>query len=139
MLTIYTDASVNKGYGCVCFVIVTEDTFIKRGVNFFKLQEDFTTTDAEYFGVTSALQWVKDNMGDVCINLYTDCKPIHNNWTVYKKLRDFDKLNIKLRHLSSLVDSLSIHHIKAHSMDFNPNKLCDITSRVYRWAYAKEV
>lgn len=134
MYLAYSDASV-KGKKCAAATLVmTEDTFIacftKRYTNVS------SSTEAELLGVIQTMEYVNANCSkEDSIVLLMDNKSVALRFIrmlstkrVPNKIEFKDKYDYLLKLSTDF--NISIQHIRGHQYTHNPNKVCDILSKI---------
>ena len=134
MLFAYSDASVKGNIGVATTFIVTEDTFITC---FSKTYGNVSSSvEVELLGVVQTMEYIYEHCKhERMVVLLMDNKSIAvryikmlSNWRV-PKVTDFRA------HYENLLEMskgfvINIQHIRGHQHTHNPNKICDVLSKV---------
>ena len=135
MLFAYSDASVKNNLGVATTFIVTEDTFVTC---FSKAYPNVSSSvEVELLGVVQTMEYIYMNCKDEhYVVLLMDNKSIAvryikmlSNWKISKNVEFYDKYS-KLLEMSKGFN-INIQHIRGHQHTHNPNKICDVLSKVY--------
>lgn len=134
MLFAYSDASVKGSIGAATTLIMTEDTFVTCFTK--RYDKVSSSTEAELLGVVQTMSYISSNCKDEDkVVLLMDNKSIAvkyirilSTWTVPRNMEFRDKY-IKLLDMSRDFN-VNVQHIRGHQHTHNPNKVCDILSKI---------
>lgn len=137
MLYAYSDATVKGTSGVATTILMTEDTFINCFSRYYEGVS--SSVEIELLGVVQTMDYIAHECPDESrIVLFMDNKSIavkyiralatwsipndHDHKPLYEKLLKFSEgFNV------------NIQHIRGHQHTHNPNKVCDILSKVNLW------
>lgn len=133
MLYGYSDASVINKSAAATTLIIDDNSFITCFTNTY---ENVNSTEAEFLGVLQTMAYISENCTDKKVVLLTDNKTVVlrcisalSNWKVADGSLYEDYLKQFLKMCKSF--SVSVQNIRGHQQSHNPNKICDIISRIY--------
>ena len=131
----YSDASTRGDSGAATTLILTDSEFVTCFTNVYEGVS--SSTEAELLGVVQTMQYINQHCSpNSKVVLLTDSKAIAvkyikilSNWVVPKNT-DFYSYYVKLLQYSTGFN-VSVQHIRGHQHTHNPNKVCDILSRLH--------
>lgn len=135
MLLAYCDASFKDNKAVATTLITTEDTFITC---FSKTYTDVSSSvKAELLGVLQTMEYINNNCTkEKQVALFTDSRTIAvkyismlSKWEVPPNEKEYEIYKKLLQYSASF--NVNIQHIRGHQHTHNPNKVCDILSKVY--------
>ena len=134
MLLAYCDASIKDSKAVATSFITTEDTYVTC---FTKTYEDVrSSTHAELLGVLQTIKYISDELEDKRVTIYSDnlsivsqCINVLSTWEVPEDVVERDLYLELLAHCKNMC--VSLKHVRGHQHMHNPNKICDILSKVY--------
>lgn len=134
MLLAYSDASVIGDACAATTLIVTEDAFVTCFTK--KYTNVSSSTEAELLGVLQTMEYIGEHckQADKVVMLMDNRSVamkyirILSAWSVPQRIGFRDKY-VRLLELSKNFN-VNIQHIRGHQHTHNPNKVCDILSKV---------
>ena len=137
MLYVYSDAASKGTKAVATTFIITEDTFITCFSNVYENVSSSVT--AELLGTVQAMKYVYENCSDeVQVVVLIDNKSIVikyikvlSEWVVEED--DENKELYEQLLVYSEGFKINVQHIRGHQHTQNPNKVCDVISKVYLW------
>lgn len=134
MLFAYSDASVKGSKGAATTLILTEDTFITCFTK--RYDKVSSSTEAELLGVVQTMEYISTYCKkEDKVVLLMDNKSIAvryikvlSTWSVPNRV-EFKECYEKLLSMSKDFN-VNVQHIRGHQHTHNPNKVCDILSKI---------
>lgn len=134
MLFAYSDASVKGSTGAATTLIITEDTFVTCFTK--KYTNVSSSTEAELLGVVQTMEYISTHCKkEDKVVLFMDNKSIAikyikalSTWNVSNKV-EFKECYERLLDMSRDFN-INVQHIRGHQHTHNPNKVCDILSKI---------
>ena len=134
MLLAYCDASTKGGKAVATTLILTEKVFITC---FSKTYDNVeSSTHAELLSVLQTVQYVRESCPNAHrvvlfndnLSVVTQFISALSSWSVPPNVNNPEIFEQLLKYSRGL--SLSVQHIHGHQHTHNPNKVCDILSKI---------
>ena len=133
MLQAYCDASTKGATAVATTFIITEDTYVTCFTNTY--HDVRSSTHAELLGVLQTIKYVHDHLEDKRVMIFNDNLSIVTQyisilatWNVPDDVVERDTYLELLKYSKDMC--ISVKHIHGHQHSHNPNKICDILSKI---------
>ena len=134
VLYAYSDASVKGSKAAATTLIVDDTKFIACFTN--NLPDNTKSTEAELRGVVQTMYYISENCStDRDIVIVTDNKAIAIKYITLLKTQEVSGNSMYRSLYEELLKyskgfHINVQNIRGHQQSHNPNKVCDVLSRV---------